>query len=108
MNYEELPKERLIEILRSYSEGPYADIYRVGMKQMSEIAKQFEKHKIDVRSDEGDKLFANFLSYMDKAKKIADSLEDIQKKIDPTVSAKIKADLTKARPFSPEELARKK
>jgi hypothetical protein len=108
MNYNELPKEKLVEIITAYAEGPYADIYRVGMKQMSEIARQFEKEKIDVKSDDGDKLFHNFLAYMDKAKRIADSLEDIQKKIDPTVAAKIKSEITKARQFSPEEIAAKK
>jgi uncharacterized protein (DUF885 family) len=107
MNYNELPKERLIEIITAYSEGPYADIYRVGMKQMSEIARQFEKEKIDVKSDDGDKLFSNFLAYMEKSKRIADSLEEIQKKIDPTVAAKIKSETIKPRQFSPEELATK-
>jgi hypothetical protein len=105
MKYEELSREKLIEIVKAYSEGIYADIYSVGMYQLKELAKEFKKHKIDVKSGDGDRLFANFMVYMEKSKKIADTLEEIQKKIDPVIMSKIKNELIKSRDFSPEEIS---
>lgn len=107
MNYDSYTREELIEQLKMYREGPYAAMYRAGLKQLSKIAKEFEDSKIDIKSENGDKLFMNFIVFFDRGGKIADNLEDIQKKIDPVIVSKIKKQVAAAEDFSPEAIAKK-
>jgi predicted transcriptional regulator len=74
------PKEELVEMLIRFYESPYIKSYFAVKKQLDNLAEQIERAHIDFSDD--NKLFKSFLEFGEKYQKIADSLENIQQKID--------------------------
>lgn len=103
--YDSYSKEELIDIINGYANGSKAAVYSAGVNQLVKLANEFERATIDISSDEHDKTFSNFLNFMKTSKQIQDSLDELQKSIDPTIVARIKKDASKAGEFSVEAIA---
>lgn len=107
-SYKDLSKEDLLRILKGYTEGPHAKIYELGVVKLNKIAAAFMKEEIDVKSEDGDKLFDNFLKFMEKGAKISNELENIQKRIDPEVALRIRQENESAQELSVEWFSKNK
>jgi len=83
-------KEELVDLLIRFYESPYIKSYFAVKSQLDNLAMQIEQANIDFADDK--KLFKSFLEFGAKYQKIADSLENIQQKIDKDalVAAKVK------------------
>lgn len=102
---EEYSKEELIQIVQDYRTGHWAKSLEVIKKQKNEIEKAFSKYKIDPRSDDGDKLYDNFMKWIKQVKSLNEDIDDIASKVDPAIKQEMRDREEAAQQFSPEWVA---
>jgi hypothetical protein len=102
---EEYSKEELIRIIQDYREGHWAKSLAVLKAKKDQIEDEFEKQEINPKSDDGDKLFDNFMKWIAKVKTLNNDIDEMSAKVDPAISLKLRREKERATEFSPEWLA---
>jgi len=97
------PREELINIIRSYEEGTYAMAYEVCRNKLNELLEDFGNTRIDVTGD--GKEFENYIKFQSALGKLQANLDDLQKRIDPTIEQYMKEQSVKPKEGTPEYFA---
>jgi hypothetical protein len=99
-------KEELINIVRGYEEGPYAMAYEVSRNKLNELLEDFGKTRIDITGES--KEFDNYLKLQKALKELQDNLDDLQKRIDPTILEHMRKESIKPKVGTPEYFVKNK
>jgi hypothetical protein len=99
-------KEELINIVRGYEEGPYAMAYKVSRNKLNELLEDFGKTRIDITGES--KEFDNYLKLQKALKELQDNLDDLQKRIDPTILEHMRKESIKPKVGTPEYFVKNK
>ncbi len=104
-NLNDYSKEELIQIIIDYRDGYKAESYNFLRLKLKETIDEFSKHKIDVTSDDGSKIFDNYIKFSKEIKKMTDAIEEMASQIDPTIKQRLREEEEQAQEFSPEWVA---
>ena len=105
---EEYSKEELIAIVQDYRKGHWSKSLEVLKQKKNQIEDQFSKYKIDPRSDDGDKLFDNFMKWVKQVKVLNADIDEISAKIDPSIKEELRKRQEASNPLSPEGFAKRR
>ena len=105
---EEYSKEELIAIVQDYRKGHWSKSLEVLKQKKNQIEDQFKKYKIDPRSDDGDKLFDNFMKWVKQVKVLNADIDEISAKIDPSIKEELRKRQEASNPLSPEGFAKRR
>lgn len=106
-SFDDYTKEELITIIRGYEEGPYAKGYMVVKDKIEQILEDFEGSNIDTKGTE-DKQFSNFLSFTKVLNDLYDNLDNLKKKIDPSILVDMRNESLKPKEGTPEYFVKNK
>ena len=101
-------KEELISIISDYRNGYKAEAYNFLRLKLKETIDAFNNKKIDVASDDGSKIFENYIKFSKEIKKMTEAIEEMARQIDPTINQRLRSKQEEAADFSPEWLASQK